>query len=179
MGRFMSSMNLLSTLTLAVLAMTSPSPHATAPPNPCATGSRYVCAPTHVDWYPIVKNPVYFMYTVPKNGPFQYLRGYIAEYGLENEHESKYPQAFFDLLNGTHFTQNIRIAEPLLINGKPYRCQGGANEFERRFHVCPALPATVMGPNHPVVIKVFRALDPDGNRPVFATAEIDSLPQHP
>lgn len=119
--------------------------------------------------------PVYFTFAKPKNAPTQTIHGYISQYGVLTEHDTQFPIAFVSVVeDGTTDAKEIDIGLPLRINGSIYECNAGKSKsrFEQRYHVCPALPKGVMGPEHPVTLRVFKAQYPDGS-PAMVTSEID------
>ena len=119
--------------------------------------------------------PVYFTFAKPKNAPTQTIHGYISQYAVLTEYETPFPIAFVSVVeDGTTDAKEIDIGLPLRIDGNIYECNVGKSKsrFEQRYHVCPALPKAVMGPEHPVTLRVFKAQYPDGS-PALVTSEID------
>lgn len=124
--------------------------------------------------------PVYFTFVKPTNAPTQTIHGYISQYAVLTEYETQFPIAFVSFVeNGTTEAKEIDIGLPLRINGTVLECKVGHNKssFEQRYSVCPALPKDVIGPEHPVSLRIFTARYPDG-RPATVTSEIDTISGH-
>lgn len=157
-------LTLASILLAAAVAPASPAPQPTLAPYTWS-GAIYAGKPT-----------VYFMFVRAKDTPTKTLHGYIAQYGLLTEHDTKYPIAFIGFVeDGTQVLREIDIAEPLQINGRTYMCGGGKTTFERLYNVCPSLPADVMGASHEVSVTIFVGHFPDG-KPTTVTDSVQSTP---
>lgn len=142
-------------------------------PTPSATPTLYP-SPNHGSPAPVLTNvgggalydvpphPLYNDFVRAVGAKTVRVRGHIESYMVASEKINRIPSAsFYFIPEGNVNGIIVQASYPLHINGRIYEClDNTSSEFARRFHVCPALPSSVMGTSHPVNIEIYNLTFP-------------------
>ena len=157
----------------------SPNPRPTtvqASPNPRPTiyNDDACCG----EFYIVPGNVLFFDFSRPKNASISVETGYLSQYLVQDEKTTNHPVATVMLVtrpNADGMGSVLAISFPLMINGKQTSCPDNhSSRFAQKYGVCQSLPASIMGPSHPVAVQLYSIQYPDGSH-WYATDTIDVI----